>query len=186
MLSILVHSLYKDLESAKSFEGLYNIEHQQVQKFKDDAGHWRSRAQVAEVTKDNFDDIAELKNLSAEFKELKKSLKNLENYSQVNTTTNINKTVKLKDTTILTVNKVYVSGQTFNYKDQFETVSGTIVGDSINWTLQHKDSLEIVQYWDRKWFLGKKKYFNEIKSINPNTEISYQKNIRAKRKRGLF
>lgn len=185
-MGFMISRLNSKVESLSSYENLYQIEHQQAQKFKDDAGHWRSRAQVAEVTADNLGDISELKNLSKEFKELKKSLKNLENFSQVSTTTDIHRTVKLKDTTIITVDNIYMAGKGFEYKDQYESISGSIVGDSISWSIQHKDSLQIVQYWDRKWFLGKKKYYSEIKSLNPNTQISYQKNIKTKRKRGLF
>ncbi len=181
-----IRSLKATIDSKSSFENLYNIEHQKALKFQDDAGHWRSRAQVAEVTKDNFTDIAELKNLSAEFKELKKNLKNLESYSQVNTITNIRQTVRLKDTLIYNHDSVLVTGKNFLYEAKYDTIKGVVREDSIEWEVRSHVPLEIVTYWDRTWFLGKKKYFCEVKSDNTNANISYQKSIITKRKKGLL
>lgn len=186
-LFFYVKHLQGVIESKSSFENLYTIEHQKALKFQDDAGHWRSRAQIAEVTQDNLLDIAELKGLATEFKELKRNLKNLDSYSQINTTTDIHRTIKLKDTIILNQKSVVVQGKTFNYSDKFDTIKGVVVNDSVQWQIKHKDSLEVVSYWKRKWFLGKKTYECEIKSTNPNTQISYQKNLKVKRKKkGLF
>ena len=186
-LFFYVKHLQNELESKSSFENLYTIEHQKALKFQDDAGHWRSRAQIAEVTQDNLLDIEELKGLATEFKELKRNLKNLDSYSQINTTTDIHRTIKLKDTTIVTKKSVVEHGKTFNYSDKFDSISGVVVNDSIQWQIKHKEELEVVSYWKRKWFLGKKTYECEIKSANPNTKISYQKSLKVKRKkRGVF
>lgn len=184
MLSYILF-LKSKVDSLESYRSMYELASKENEIFKDEAGKWRNRAENAEVTLDNLKDLKELKRLSSEFEGVKKSLKNLENYISVSSTTNIEQTIKLKDS-IVYKDSVAYNLPSFTYNDQWTIVSGVIDSGDVKLKVSNKDSLEVVQYWDRKWFLGKKKYFTEIKSHNPNTKIDYQKNIKVKRRRGLF
>ena len=179
----ILHGKVADLDSYKS---LYETANKENKVFRHKDSTWRNRTEVATVTKSELQHVKELQELHREFDGIKKSLRNLENFTQTSQITTIHKTVKLKDTTIVSVDSVRIHATTFKYVDKWESISGVIVSDSIQWNISHKDSLKVVQYWDRKWFLGKKKYFTEIKSENPNTIVDYQRSIRAERKRGLF
>jgi hypothetical protein len=180
--------LQRKVSSLKSYESLYNaqVTGNKVWKAKD--GLWSNNTSTIEITKDNLENVQELKDLSSQFEGLKKSLKNLENYMSVNSSTTIERTIKVKDTIIYNKkdsSKTLV--RHFSYKDKWQKDSVAIIGDSAQFFHTNKDSLSIVGYWDRSWFLGKKKYFTEIKSYNPNTKIDYQRSIKvSKRKRGLF
>lgn len=178
--------LHSKLESISDYKTLYESKSKENKVWKDQYGYWRNRAETVEITKENLQDIKELQHLSSEFEGLKKNLKNLETYINANTVTEIHKTVKLRDSTIYSVDSVPIRIPVFSYKDKWESVRGAIVDDSITLNISHMDSLSIVQYWDRRWLLAKKKYFIEIKSDNPNTRIVYQKSIMVKRKKGLF
>ena len=184
MLSYILF-LKSKVDSLESYRSMYELASKENEIFKDEAGKWRNRAENAEVTLDNLKDLKELKRLSSEFEGVKKSLKNLENYISVSSTTNIEQTIKLKDS-IVYKDSVAYNLPSFTYNDQWTIVSGVIDSGDVKLKVSNIDSLEVVQYWDRKWFLGKKKYFTEIKSHNPNTKIDYQKNIKVKRRRGLF
>lgn len=185
-MGLYIKSLHSKIADLDSYKSLYETANKENKIFKSKDSTWRNRTEVATVTKSELDHVKELQNLHKEFEGIKRSLKNLENYQEVSSSTTIYKTVKLKDTTIYTKNNVAVEGKVFEYKDKWESISGTIVSDSIQWNIAHKDSLKVVQYWDRSWFLGKKKYFTEIKSGNPNTIVDYQRSIKATRKKGLF
>ena len=185
-LGFYIGYLQNKLENANSYKGMYESVYKEAEVWKDESGKWRSKAENVEVTASELANVKELQNLHKEFDGIKKSLKNLENFTGVGTNTTIDKTIKLKDTTIYTVNGKPIKASTFKYKNKWDSIDGIIVADSIQWKINHRDSLEIVQFWDRSWFLGKKKYSTEIKSANPDTKIDYQKAIKTKRKKGLF
>ena len=174
--------LYNDRDDYKS---MYESSLKENKVWKDETNHWRNRSENIEITKENLDQLKDLQNLSKEFEGVKKNLKNLENYIEVSSTTNIHKTVKIKDTTIY-INNIAHKEQYFDYKDKYDTITCIIDSGKATFDIKSSTSLEEVQYWDRKWFLGKKKYFTEIKSLNPNTKIIRQKDIKVKRKKGLF
>lgn len=181
-----LHLLYRKLDKANSYKAAYESVYKQAETWKDESGKWRSKAEAIEVTNSELINIKEFEKLREDYKDIKKSLKNLENYNKIGSTTIINNTTHIKDTIFFGKDSTATKASVFSYKNKFENIYGVIKGDSIDWTIEHRDSLEIVQYWDRTWFLAKKKYFTEIKSANPNTKIDYQKSIKSKRKKGLF
>ncbi len=186
-LSIFCVRLSRKVDSLTSYKPLYeaSVTENKVWKGKDSL--WVNNTKTIEVTKDNLGDIKELQNLPKEFEGLKKSIKNLENYMSVNSSTTITKTIKVKDTIIYNAkdsSKTFVKH--FAYKDKWQRDSVAIVGDSARFFHSNRDSLAVVGYWDRTWFLGKKSYFTEIKSYNPNTKIDYQRSIKVKRKKSLL
>jgi hypothetical protein len=185
VIFVLFAKLREVSQSNTSLKNYNNIKEKEVKVWQDNYGYWRSKAEASEITKDNLKDLEELKNLSKDFEGVKKSLRNLENYIATSTSTTINKTINLKDTTIYRDSIAY-NLPSFRYDDKWTTINGLIENGKVDVMVSSRDSLDIVQYWDRKWFLGRKKYFTEVKSFNPNTKVDYQKNIKVKRKRGLF
>lgn len=165
--------LYKKAENLTSYKSLYEVENKQNKIYRDKDSTWRNKSQDVIVSKSQLDQVKELQNLHKEFDGVKKSLSNLENYTKLSEVTTINKTI-------------YIIDSSFIYSDKYDTIKGIIKNGKVNLTDIHRDSLIIVQYWDRAWFLGKKKYYTDIKSTNPNTKIDYQKNIKTERKKGLF
>ena|ERR1700753_3024516 len=186
ILLFYIKILVNKTENLESFKSTYQTEGQSKSWQAKDSS-WHNKAQDAEVTKSELEYLKELQGLHSEFDGVKKSLKNLENYTGFSETTTIHKTIKLKDSTIYNIDSSSLTHTyKFDYKTKWDQISGSILGDSVDLKVTHNDSLEVVQYWDRKWLLGKKKYFTEIKSENPNTKINYQRSIKTQRKRGLF
>ncbi len=179
-------ALKSSLTKANDYKSLYETRDTENKVWKDQSGYWRNRAETVEITKDNLGVIRELSGLSAQFEGLKKNMKNLENYIQASSSTTINKTIYLTDTSYIGSDSIRIKAQAFSYADKFDTIQGLVKKGTVDIKIKHRDKLDIVQYWDRKWFLGKKKTLIEIKSENPNTTVDYSKNIKVKRKRGLF
>ncbi len=154
--------------------------------FIDDSGRSHSKVNVIEVPKGNLTDVKQLEDLTDEVKGLRKNLTNLENYITISSQTIIHKTTYLRDTVYFTSDSVLHHTKTFSQEDKFDTLRVVIKGDSAEWYRSHTDSLASALYWDRKWFLGRKKYKNEIINFNPMSKIIYQSVVKAARKRGLF
>jgi hypothetical protein len=180
--------LNKKIASLDSYKSLYETANKENKQWKDKSGLWHNKTETAVVTKDNLENIKELQDIASEINGLKKNLKNLESYINVNSSTTIESTIKIKDTTIYNIKDSSVTKlKHFTYKDKWQRDSVAIIGDSARFFHESNDSLAIVGFWERKWFLGKKTYFTEIKSYNPNTKINYQRSIKVnKRKKGLF
>ena len=186
-MGIAIKFLWDKSEKLNSYKSLYETTNKQNQVFQAPDSTWRNRTEVAAVTGSELTSIKELKNLSNEFNGLKKSLRNLELYSQFSQQTILRLQTQLHDTSFFKKGTdIKITGKTVTYSNKWDSVSVLIVGDNIDWTIKHKDSIQIVEYWDRKWFLGKKKSIIEIQSKNPDSKVDYQKSIKRERKRGLF
>lgn len=183
VLFIYIQTLRLEIQELSGFKSLYQTSQQEAKIWQDKDNAWRIRVQAAEITKENLKDLAEVKTLIKQFN-LKKSGNNLESYIQTNTETTIHKQVRLKDTTIYFGDTVTVPA--FNYHDQWMDIRGVVQDGKVDLKIQNQDSLQVVTYWKRSWFLGKKKYFTEIKSSNPSTKLTYEKSIKVKKRRGLF
>lgn len=179
--------LHNKINNLSSFQSVYQTNNQPNKIWQDKDSSWHNKVNDAEVTSSDMKYLSELQDLHKEFDGLKKSLKNLENYSTFSEQTIIHETTPIKETTSYNKDSSNVTHTyTFTYKNKWENISGEITKDSITWSISHSDSLQIVQEWERKWLLGKKTYTTEIKSLNPNTQIHYQKSIKAKKKRRLL
>ncbi len=172
-MGIYIHLLHTKIDNVNSYKSLYEVEHSQNLIFKAKDSTWHNRTEVAVVSKSELKYVQELQNLHKEFEGVKKNLKNLESYTQLSQVTTINKTIHIKDSV-------------FTYTTKFDTIRGRISNDSVSLISKHYDKLKVVQYWERKWFLGKKTWDVEIKSDNPNTIITYQKSIMSKKKKNLL
>ncbi len=161
------------LSRAEGFKDLYESEQKVSKQWKDEANHWHSKSESVQISVDDMQNIKELSDLPVYVSGLKKSLKNLTNFNNITTETIIHKNIYLKDSSYVIATK-------------YDTISETTKGDSAQITIKIGVPLEIIQYWDRSWFLAKKHYQNEVISDNTDTKITFNKSIIAKRKKGLF
>lgn len=178
--------LKNEIHNLQSYQSVYLTGQQPNKIWQAKDSSWHNNVQDAEVSSSEMKTLQELQNIHSEFTGVHKSLNNLENYQQVATVTTIHKVIHVHDTIIYRADSSKIKGQTFSYHDKFEDIKEVITKDSSWIDIKHEDSLDIAQYWDRKWLLAKKHYDTEIRSANPNTRIKYQRNIKAKRKKGLF
>lgn len=132
---------------------------------------WHSKAETVVVSDPKI--VQELSGLTEEIEGLKKNMKNFVSYNKIGTETTINKTLLIRDSV-------------FTYTKKYDTITGRIRGDSIDLQGVTHVVLKEVKYWDRKWFLGKKKEWTEIISEDSSTKVIVNRSIKAERKRGLF
>ena len=193
-LGMKLTSMSSDLEASTL---LLNDSKREVKVWQDKEGQWRSRTEAADVSAKTLDELIEnskqLQDIQKQFSGLKKSLKNLQNLTNLNTRSLISFETTLSDTTILIHQRenndsMSIPARVFQWADSanFNNFTGLIIGDHVSGTLSVTDSLDMVTYWERSWFLGKKKYFTEIVSKNPSTKIIYNKSIVVKAKRRRF
>lgn len=170
-ICLYITFLHRKLTDKEQYESLYKASESKVKIFQAKDSTWHTVTNTVTVTDPKV--VAQLAGISESFSGLKKSLKNLENYTAINAITTIHKTVYIKDSAFSSVTK-------------YDSISGFIHDDSITIVDKHKVDLEVVEYWDKSWLLGKKKYKTEIKSLDPNTKVVYSQSIRKERRRGLF
>ncbi len=109
-----------------------------------------------------------------EFKDLKNSYNNLQNLIQSLIKIGNNNTIPI------------TLDSTFGYTTEFENIQGSIHKDSSGYKLLLRDTvivpLNIVVYWKRKWFLGKKSYSVEAESPNKGVKILGLESIQVSKK----
>jgi hypothetical protein len=187
LLSVLMFAyishLQNKVEKGKEYEGLYKSSAVEAKVWKDKHDQWHSKAQELAVSNSTLKEMAkqdpDLIRLISEVKGIKKNLSNLQSYNVAGTHTETRFNVRLKDTTITTGGKAKM----FDFRTKWDSYRGVIIGDSAFLQRDGKDSLSTAAYWTRRWFFGKKKYFTEIVSHNPDTKITYNRAITVKRKR---
>lgn len=93
-----------------------------------------------------------------------------EELSQVSSELDIKKKQIQSITSITSTSKgnVIIHDTATEYRDSFIYIAKK--GDTIYFEL--KDTLQIVDYWKRTWFLGKKKYYVDVSSTNPYMTIN--------------
>ncbi len=110
--------------------------------------------------------------LTAELKNLRIRVKDLESTSQTIIDTDIDITTPLRDTIIIPK----VISKAFDYKDPYVNIWGVVGQDSIKISYQSTDTLRIFHYYERKKFLffrwGIKSENWIIKNNNPNNRIA--------------
>lgn len=178
------------LEQIKStLELEVNYANNNLQKFKDDAGFYRAKAQSAETNLKSFKEVysKEIKTLNKEFSDLKKNYKNLRGLYKISLETNKKLTLKLdsipNDTTYNdngTIENI-VYNREFNYSDKWSNINGKIGVNSnfinddyifLEYTV--RDSITFISYFKKTGglFSNKKDLYIEGKSHNKNTQIN--------------
>lgn len=185
-------------DQATSYEGLYRLQTQKSKVWKTESGKWRNKAEAASVSSGTLKDLvnnnnAEFKNLHKRFEGLNKKLNNLSSAVTTSSVTNTTFNARLTDTVYVNIvnrDTVRMPAKKFEWADTsgFNKFNGIIVDDKITGSFESIDSLETVTYWERKWALGKKRYFTEIESKNPNTKVVYNKSVvvKPRRRRRFF
>lgn len=187
-----IQVLHSKVDNLETFKGLYQAEKKQNVIYKDESNKWHNTSQVLEMEVKNLrqalrEGDSTIIKLLAENSQIRKSLRNLNSYSQITTKNTTEFTAPLRDT-IIKKDTIHHYARTFYWYNKFYEVSGIITKDSISPIITTYDSLSIVGWWERMkkiWFIkyGKKENFIDVKSNNPDTKIVYNRNIFIKRKR---
>ena len=73
-----------------------------------------------------------------------------------------------------------MTDRAFKYADRYTVLRGFVTKDSVIVNYKTEVPLDLVVYWKRKWFLGRKKYFAEAASENKNVKITGLESIQVK------
>ena len=159
---------------------------QKAKLWKDKEGRSRAKAEQAHVStetlkrmlKNNDSQFIALRN---DFKDLKDNLSNLTNHTSTATVNNTEIRTLVHDTIYVDANNNEVKAKKISYRDSsgFVTFDATIHGNEFVGDIKIKDSLDVVSFWERPHFLGRKTYHTEIKSANPNTTLVYSKSLKV-------
>jgi hypothetical protein len=109
-------------------------------------------------------------------------LKNVKSISNVNTETKYKIYTTLNDSTINDTTTI----QCAKYNDKWIDYDMCYIGDSILTNIETRDSLIIIQHYNKRSFIQwltfkKKTQSNLVKSFNPNSRITYNRNIIIKK-----
>jgi hypothetical protein len=153
----------------------YKVAQDSMKQIKGENNLYASRIEKQDLT------IEELKsyysNLVADVRDMKIQLRKVAGITAFNTETTNNINTLFKDS--LRIDSVTV--QTLSYSDQWFDISIVKEGLKAKINAISRDSLIQVVHWERSgvfWptrFLTKKVYFQDIKSMNPGSRITYSK-----------
>lgn len=121
--------------------------------------------------------------ITRNIRNLDMKMRQLERYSAVGTSTNYHLSSRLRDTVYVRESVVReqldtVKLQYIHYKDKWLDFQQAIVADSAYTAIQTRDSISIVQSWERPhkfWFLrwGRKRHTQTVSNVNPHAKITY-------------
>lgn len=164
----------------------------EIEYYKNVAGKEVAKTDAAMMALDAFKKISHEQDLKfiEEFKGLKKSLKNLEAVTDINTQTVSNLKGGLNDTTVV-VNNLPVDSFTFDIQDEWVRNKGIVIPSLAHIEIETTVEVPIqgVIYWERerlfgwgpRWFT-KKHYITELTSPNPHTKITKSNQLLIRRK----
>lgn len=109
-----------------------------------------------------------------QFNGLKRSLRNLENIITTKTT--------VSNSAAIPITIDSAGNSKFSYDDTFWGVDGMIRNDTIFVTDTTLVPLDIVVYWKKKWFLGRKHYKAEATSENKKARITGLESIKVRKR----
>jgi len=153
-------------------------EKRQVESFRNRNGNLTQRIQEMTLSLANVNKLKDTDRLKflGEIDRLKKDLRNLENAGKIEVRLDIDsipfteKFIPCDDS--LKVFRYY-------YKDEFNLIDA-VVTDTPTW--KSRVPIFTADYWDRKWFLGKKTYWREVISPNKKVDIEMQEYFTVTRK----
>ena len=118
--------------------------------------------------------------ISKSISQLDVKMKQLERYGSVASTANYDMASRLRDTVIIRekVIRDTLKMQYIRYRDKWIDFQQAIVADSAYTSVQTRDSIAIVQSWERPrklWFIkyGRKRHIQTVTNANPNAKITY-------------
>ncbi len=151
----------------------YDILQSKVTQIKGENDLYASRLKAQELTTNELK--AYYKNLVADISDMKISMRKVAGITAFNTETTNNVNTFFKDST--RINNVPL--ETLSYKSRWFDVDIIKDGLKANITYVSRDSIIQVVHWDytgKFWptrFLTKKEYYQDIKSMNPDSKIKY-------------
>lgn len=157
-----------------------------IETYKTKAGHNAAKVRQLELT------VSEFKQLCAdqedELEELGIKIKRLESMTSTGTQTDAHGKTQLKDTVFVhktdTVT-ITENGKYFEWKDNWNAISGKIIGDDVECYYHGTDTLTVIAHRVPKKFLfircGTKYIDVDIVNKNPSTVITYNKTIKIKK-----
>lgn len=174
-----------------SLENLSKDQESKIKVFQDKEKAWHTTSDVAEVR--NIEALRLISkydkrfaDLDQRFESVNKNLKNLQYLGISSMSSNYDiKSPGAKDTLVV-FNKDTIPATITNYTDSSRWYSfhALIYNNKVhNLQFATKDSIETVVTWRRKWFLGRKHFSQEIKSLNPHTKVGYARSIMVTKKR---
>jgi hypothetical protein len=156
---------------------------------------WRNKTESLEISNKSLLKLAKDKDefatkLLKEHTQIKKNFKNLLSY---NDNVAINKSHVdgiLHDTIVIQKNDT-IKERFTTITTQWDDYSVAIKGDSIGITREGREEFDQIVFWERNKIIGlrigRKKWFSEIKSLNPNTKIISQHSfLITKNKKKIF
>jgi hypothetical protein len=170
-MGIHLSILHGKLKLSGQYKGLYESIFTPPTTWQAKDSTWHSNVSTVTVTDPSV--VRELQGLKEQVEGLKHNMKNFEGYHKIATETTIRKTIELRDSS-------------FSYTTRYDTIRGTLDGDSVHLLAKITVPLDVVDYWSRNWFLGKKKRHTEIISRNPNARIIVNKSIEKEKRRKIF
>lgn len=177
-------------------QNILRTEQQKSKTWKDEAGHWRSKSESAEIkTNDALKYLSQhderFAQISKQFEGINKNLKNLQYVSFTGTASEYVLHPSTKDT-LLVFHHDTTRAKVFSCTDSlgWYKVNGLILpnGQVPYLVVDTKDSLETVLARHKKLFKAAT-FTQEIKSFNPNTKVVYNQSVivnKPKKFLGIF
>ncbi len=185
ILMLLVSAIRKQQKEISSYKGYIKSQATEIKAWKDEKQRWHTQTEITQLRNaqalrliarydKDFSDLH--KNVSS----LKKNLSNLQYASIVGMKSNyVNRGVPIRDTLIV-LNKDTANAYVVNIQDSagWYSISALAIRDQLlNVNINTRDSLTTVLTYKRKWFLGRKRYYQEIVSHNPHSKVVYSKSV---------
>jgi hypothetical protein len=183
--------LQNKLDKAEDYKSLYETSVKENKIWKDEAGQWRNKAEVANASASTLKELAKqgdprMTQILKEFEGVKKSFKNLESFTELQAQTISQLTGMVKDSSIKVIkgnDTITVKVKKIRAQNDWNKYDITVFGDTANIKREGKEEFDQAVFWERKWFLGKKKWSSEIVSKNPETKIIKQSSLSVKKRR---
>ena len=176
------------LQKAKDYKTLYYKEQKATQIWKDEANKWRLQTDATEISQKTLKELARnndkyFSDIRNEFTNIKSNMRNMDTYIKTVFKDTLIITTVLTDTAWINSSGDTVKGKRGIYKDDWSNCVGLVYNDTLKVNCVNTDTITSVIYWNRKWFLGRKKYTLENKNANPNNKPIYNDNIIVRKKR---
>lgn len=157
--------------------------------YKNKADRETARAGVLELSLRNTRELIENERLNfvRQFDGVNRRLNNLEQVSHSTAQVVASWKLPLRDTIILNLDSTRTPAKFFTYTDSLNHISGIVSGTEIIPRIQITVPLQGAVFWQRKKFLGlrigRKRWYSDITSTNPNVRITKHEFIKVKKRR---
>lgn len=189
-VSLLRDQLAQTKSDNRNLINLYSAESQKVQHYTSKLGQEVANNKAVVLSNKAMKDLMDNQEMQwlNNFKDLKRSLKNLEVAQRITANAYDSLKVLLEDTTkfyiIPTGDTVKFKAVKMRHRDKYASIRAEqITPDSGVFVYHVEVPIDGAIYWTQKWFLGKKHYESEFTSENPNVTITKLQTIKVTRRR---